>query len=504
MRRALLAAFLCLAAHAAFAQAPLPILRVALAEDGDMLDPTQARTYVGRIVFAALCDKLFDINEKLEIVPQLATGYEWKTPTELILSLRPGVIFQDGTKMDAASVAYSLMRHLTMPGSTRRAEISAMDRAEAIDPLTVRVVLKSPSAPFLSQLTDRAGMIVSPKAAEALGVNFALAPVCAGPFKFVERVAQDRIVLDRFPDYWDANSIHFSRVIYRPIPDSSVKLSNLRAGAVVIAERLSPTDVADMRKDSRVQVMVYPGLGYSSISLNVGNGPRANTPFGRDARVRKAFELSIDRDVINQVVSAGLTSPVAQGMSPSNPLYNHSLPPPRRDLVRAKALLGDAGVTLPVELTLTVVNSPEALQTGEVIQSMAAEAGFAVKVQATEFASALTAQTKGDFEATAIGWSGRVDPDGNLYNSLYSTGPLNATRYANRQVDEWLDAARITTDMAARRALYAKITNQAAADLPVLYLANTALVIGMVPKIEGFRPVPDGLIRLQGLRLAKP
>jgi peptide/nickel transport system substrate-binding protein len=504
MRRILLPAMLCLVAHAAAAQAPLPILRIALAEDGDMLDPTQARTYVGRIVFAGLCDKLFDINEKLEIVPQLATGYEWKTPTELILTLRPGVLFHDGAKMDAAAVVYTLMRHLNMPGSTRRAEISAMDRAEIIDPLTVRVVLKSPSAPFLSQLTDRAGMIVSPKAAEAAGVNFALAPVCAGPYKFVERVAQDRIVLDRFPEYWDAKSIHFSRVIYRPIPDSSVKLSNLRAGAVEIAERLSPTDVADMRQDKRVRVMVYPGLGYSSINFNVGNGPRANTPFGRDSRVRKAFELSIDREVINQVVFAGLTSPVAQGMSPSNPLYNHDLPPPKRDLTRAKALLREAGVTLPVELTLTVVNSPEALQTGEVIQSMAAEAGFAVKVQATEFASALSAQTKGDFEASAIGWSGRVDPDGNIYNGIHSTGPLNATKYANKQVDEWLDAARVTTDTTARRALYAKITNQVAADMPVMYLANTALVIGMVPGLEGFRPVPDGLIRLQGLRLAKP
>eukprot|EP01037_Dinobryon_pediforme_P005431 gene5431-5486_t len=480
MRRFLLAAFLCFAAAAghvtgAYAQDRLPILRIALAEDGDMLDPSQARTYVGRIVFMGLCDKLFDIDEKLNIVPQLAAGHEWRSPTELIVRLRPGVLFHDGTRLDAQAVVYSLTRHLNLPGSTRRAEISAMNRAEVLDPLTVRIVLSAPSAPFLSQLTDRAGMIVSPTAAEAAGLNFALAPVCAGPFRFVERIAQDRIVLDRFADYWNAKSIHFSRVIYRPIPDSSVKLSNLRAGAVEIAERLSPSDVADMRQDKRVKVLVYPGLGYSSISLNVANGPRANTPFGRDARVRKAFELSVDRDVINQVVSAGLTTPVAQGMSPSNPLYNHDLANPRRDLARAKALLREAGVTLPVDLTLTVVNAPEALQTGEVIQSMAAEAGFRVKVQATEFASALSAQTKGDYEASAIGWSGRVDPDGNIYNGIHSTGPLNASKYANRQVDEWLDQARATTDVTERRALYAKITNQLAVDMPVMYIANTAL-----------------------------
>jgi peptide/nickel transport system substrate-binding protein len=504
MRKILLAGLFSLLAAAASAAPPTQTLRIALAEDGDMLDPTLARTYVGRIVFAALCDKLFDINEKLEIVPQLALGYQWVTPTEFVMKLRPNVLFHDGTRMDSASVVYSLMRHLNMTGSTRRAEISAMDHAEAIDPLTVRIILKSPSAPFLSQLTDRAGMIVSPKAAEALGRDFALAPVCSGPFKFVERVAQDRIVLDRFAEYWDADSINFARVIYRPIPDGSVKLSNLRAGAIDIAERLSPTDVADMRQDKRVKVLVYPGLGYSSVSFNVGNGPRANTPFGQDSRIRKAFELSIDKDVINQVVFAGITTPVSQGMSPSNPLYNHALPAPKRDLARAKALLREAGATLPVELTLTMVNSPEQLQTGEVIQSMAAEAGFRVKVQATEFASALDAQTRGAFEASAIGWSGRVDPDGNIYTGIYSTGPLNATKYANKQVDTWLDAARVTNDLAERRSLYAKITAQLAEDMPLMYLANTALVIGMVPGIEGFRPVPDGLVRLQGLRLASP
>src|SRR5512136_1007952 len=99
-------------------------LRIGLAEDPDILDPTLARTYVGRIVFAGLCDKLFDIDAKLNIVPQLATGYEWADPKTLVIKLRPDVTFHDGEKLDAAAVKYSLERHATMQGSFRRSEIS--------------------------------------------------------------------------------------------------------------------------------------------------------------------------------------------------------------------------------------------------------------------------------------------------------------------------------------------------------------------------------------------
>src|SRR5882757_455110 len=138
-----------------FAQpAPTQTLHIGLREDADMLDPTLARTYVGRIVFAGLCDKLFDINEKLEIVPQLATGYEWVDSKTLVMHLRTGVKFHDGTAMDAAAVKYSLERHLTMEGSSRRGEVASMDHIDIVDPATLRIVLKAPSAPFIAQLTD--------------------------------------------------------------------------------------------------------------------------------------------------------------------------------------------------------------------------------------------------------------------------------------------------------------------------------------------------------------
>src|SRR6516225_10389338 len=195
-------------------------LRIGLAEDPDILDPTLARTYVGRIVFAAMCDKLVDIGPELEIVPQLATEWQWTDGnTGLVIKLRAGVKFQDGEPLDAAAVKFNIERHLSMPGSNRKGEISAVTGVEIIDDHTVKLALSAPFAPLLAQLTDRAGMMVSPKAAQAAGENFGSHPVCAGPFKFVERVAQDRIVLERFGDYWDKDKIHLDRIVYLPIPD---------------------------------------------------------------------------------------------------------------------------------------------------------------------------------------------------------------------------------------------------------------------------------------------
>jgi peptide/nickel transport system substrate-binding protein len=507
LTRTAMAALLVLPISAARAQGQLPAptqtLNIALDADSDLLDPTVARTYVSRIIFGGLCDKLFDIDENLRIVPQLALSFVQETPTSLVLHLRPGVVFHDGTALDAQAVAYNFNRHLTFPGSTRRAEISTVDKVDIIDSLTVRIMLKTPSASFVSQLTDRAGMMVSPKAAEAAGADFGLAPVCTGPFRFVERVAQDRVVLDRFPGYWDAGRIHFARVVYRPIPDSGIRLANLQAGTITIGQGLSASDVDGVKADKRLRAMVYPGLGYGAITFNIANGPRSQTPFGQSALIRKAFELSLDRDTLNNVVFNGLNPPVAQGMSPSNPLYNNALPPPKRDLAKARALLAQAGAKLPVQFTLTVVKSPDQLQVGEVIQAMAAEAGFNVRVEAAEFASALAAETRGDFQATAIGWSGRVDPDGNLYNGLYSSGPLNASHYSSKEVDIWLDEARLTSDPDARRSLYARITNRVAEDMPGVYLYNTAMIMGMQASLTGFRPVPDGLIRLQGMKLGE-
>ena len=478
-------------------------LRIGLADDPDILDPTLGRTYVGRIVFAALCDKLVDIGPELEIVPQLATEWQWTDGNKaLLMKLRPGVKFQDGEPFDAAAVKFNIERHLTMPGSNRKGEISAVTGVEIIDDHTVKLVLSVPFAPLLAQLTDRAGMMIAPKAAQAAGENFGSHPVCAGPFKFAERVAQDRIVLARFADYWDKDKIHFERLVYLPIPDSTVRLANLRSGGLDIMERVAAADLDVVRKDPRLKLATVTGLGYTGLTINLANGERAKTPLGQDGRVRQALELSIDREALNQVVFSGEFQPGNQWVPPTNPYYIKELPIPGRDVAKAKALLAAAEVPNPV-VTLMASTVPEVQQAAQVIQAMARESGFDIRIQATEFASLLELATNGDFGASLLAWSGRTDPDGNIYNFVSCRAPpaLNPSRYCNEDVDHELDAARQVETRAERLTHYRKVAERTLQDRPIIYLYHAKLLYAATGKLSGFTPYPDGLIRPQGLRL---
>jgi peptide/nickel transport system substrate-binding protein len=476
-------------------------LHIGIAEDPDQLDPTLARTYVGRIVFAGLCDKLFDISSDLKIVPQLATGYSWSADNKaLTLTLRQGVKFQDGETMDAAAVKYTIERHLKMPGSYRKAEINAVTSVDVVDDHTVTLNLASPFAPLLAQLTDRAGMMVSPKAAEALGDKFSTHPVCAGPYKFVERVAQDRIVLEKFADYWDKDNVKIDKVIYQPIPDSTVRLANLRSGQLDFVERIAATDVSGIRQENKLQLASIVGLGYQGITINVANGDMAKNPLGQDPRVRKAFELSIDRDAINQVVFEGQFLPGNQWVSPQNPYYAKNVPMPKRDLAKAKALLKEAGQPNP-SFTLMLGIGPENERVAQVIQSMAQEAGFDIKLQVTEFARALDLSVAGQMQAFYVAWSGRTDPDGNIYSFIASGQANNDGHYSNDTVDKELTLARTTSDPAERLKHYEAVAEQAAKDDPIIYLYHQKWIYAFSPKLKGFTPMPDGLVRVKGLTL---
>jgi peptide/nickel transport system substrate-binding protein len=476
-------------------------LHIGIAEDPDQLDPTLARTYVGRIVFAGLCDKLFDISSDLKIVPQLATGYSWSADNKaLTLTLRQGVKFQDGETMDAAAVKYTIERHLKMPGSYRKAEITAVTSVDVVDDHTVTLNLASPFAPLLAQLTDRAGMMVSPKAAEAMGDKFSTHPVCAGPYKFVERVAQDRIVLEKFADYWDKDNVKIDKVIYQPIPDSTVRLANLRSGQLDFVERIAATDVSGIRQENKLQLASIVGLGYQGITINVANGDMAKNPLGQDPRVRKAFELSIDRDAINQVVFEGQFLPGNQWVSPQNPYYAKNVPMPKRDLAKAKALLKEAGQPNP-SFTLMLGIGPENERVAQVIQSMAQEAGFDIKLQVTEFARALDLSVAGQMQAFYVAWSGRTDPDGNIYSFIASGQANNDGHYSNDTVDKELTLARTTSDPAERLKHYEAVAEQAAKDDPIIYLYHQKWIYAFSPKLKGFTPMPDGLVRVKGLTL---
>jgi peptide/nickel transport system substrate-binding protein len=476
-------------------------LRIGLAEDPDILDPTLARTYVGRIVFAAFCDKLFDIDEKLNIVPQLALSHETSADgKEVTIKLRPNVKFHDGEPFNAEAAKFSIERHLTLPGSFRKPELAVVDHVDVVDPLTIKLVLKTPYSPLIAQLSDRAGMMVSPKAVKEEGDKFGLHPVCAGPYKFVERVQQDRMVFEKFADYWDKDNIHIDRVVFLPIVDATVRLANLKSGGLDLIERLLATDIKAVAADPKLKLSTAIELGYQGVTLNVGND-KAKGPLSQSAKVRQALDLSIDREAINQVVFNGEFKTGNQWVNPDHPYYQKAFPVPQRDVAKAKALLKEAGVTAPVSVDFMVPKGAETEASAQVIQSMAAEAGFDMKIRVTEFATSLKAAEAGDYQAYMLNWSGRIDPDGNSYIFLKSNAPQNYSAWSNPDADKALDDARLVTDPAQRKAIYEKLTKIALDEEPILYIFHRRILIAHTTRLEGYKQMPDGLVRVTGLKL---
>jgi peptide/nickel transport system substrate-binding protein len=226
----------------------------------------------------------------------------------------------------------------------------------------------------------------------------------------------------------------------------------------------------------------------------------AKNPLGQDARVRRAFELSLDRDAINQVVFDGQYLPGNQWVSPNNPYYAKSVPVPKRDLAKAKALLAEANQPNPA-FTLMVPVGPENERVAQVIQAMSKEAGFDVKLQVTEFARSLDEAEKGNMQAFQIGWSGRTDPDGNLYNFLACNAAGNDGHWCNETFDKEVKLSRTNTDPAERAKHYQAIAELLAQEDPIIYLYHRKWIYAFTPKVSGFKPMPDGLVRVKGLKL---
>ncbi|MEY4680185.1 MAG: hypothetical protein RLZZ276_1834 [Pseudomonadota bacterium] len=496
---ALLAAAMALAAPLAHGAS----LRIGLQSDPDALDPATGTSFTGRIVFAALCDKLVDIDPRMEFVPQLATAWSWSADgLSLTMTLREGVVFHDGERFDAAAARDNLERYRTAPLSRRKAELKAVSAVEAPDPRTLVLRLSEPFAPLLSVLADRAGMMMSPRAVAAAGERVGANPACSGPFRLARRVPLERIVLERFDRYWDAGAIHVDGIEFMMIPDNTVRLVNLRAGQLDLIERVPPADLKTVRADARLRLASTTGLAYQTMIINVGNGEKARGPLGRSPRIREALELAIDRGILNQVAIEGAYTPSNQPEVPGSRYYNAARPVPQRDVARARALLRQEGMER-VPFTLRVVNSPVDVQVAEVIQAMAAEAGFDVRIEATEAGTWVAATERGDYEAAIGIWSGRPDPDGNVTIWLQCDGAVNRTKYCNPALDDLFRQARLTNDVAQRQELYRRASEIHLSDRPMLVLYHYTWIWGHSERLSGFVPHPDGLIRPQGLRLSR-
>src|SRR4051794_1567333 len=482
-------------------------LTIALESDPDALDPTLARTFVGRMVFAHMCEKLYDLNGKLQIVPQLAASLpklsaDKKTAT---IKLRKGVKFNDGTAFNAAAVKKSLDRHKTLPRSTRASEIAPVESVEVVNASTVALHLSERYSPLTAQLADRAGMIMSPKAIDDLGDRFATNPVCVGPFMFKDRVAGDHITLEKSPYYYNKKAVHLNTIVFKIIVDPSARAQNLRSHDVDAISALASTELQSVQHDRSVRVIKSTSIGYQGITLNIGNKNGLNkgyenvgTPMAKSADLRKAFELALDRKAINKVVFGGTVLPDCFPWAPSTPWYAATKGIPCRltaNVSAAKAAFKRSGANAPVDVRLMLGTDPINARLGAVIQSMEKPIGFNVILEPTEFATSLNREDAGNFQTFAVGWSGRIDPDGNFYQFVNSKGSQNDSGYVNPVVDRATNAARKAASQRARIVDYHAAMVQVAKDVPLIFLYHAVNRDAQSRSVAGIKLYGDGLIR---------
>lgn len=471
-------------------------LRVALQDDPDSLDPATGGTFTGRIVFDALCDKLVDIDADLQIVPELATEWSWnEDQTALTMTLREGVTFHDGTPFDAEAVKANIERMQTMGESKRTSELSPITSVDVVDPTTVVLQLEQPFAPLLSILTDRAGMMVSPAAATSADA-FAVNPVCSGPYQFASRQARDNIKLTKYADYWNAEEIFYDDIEYYIVPDATVRLARLQAGDLEVAERMAPTDLTAIRDDAALELHTAAGLAVSHLFINLGD---SGGVLADSQELRHALELSLDRNIINQVAFNGEFTADNQMITPSSEYHSDKIPAPERDVERARELIEQSGVSNP-SIEITFENSTTDARVAQIIQQMASEAGFTVNLLPLETSSAIERYLNGNFELYIGNWSGRADPDPTLTVFFGSEGSQNLNGYRSEEIDAALQEGRSALDPEARKAAYDKVAEIYLSDLPTIPLYHPTWFYGAQADIEGIEIYPDGILRVTGIK----
>lgn len=491
----------------AFAEAPRRggTLRAGLDSDPPNMDPHRSTAAVDRQVFQNLYDKLVDTDENLKIVPMLATSWsisqDGRTYT---FRLQRGVQFHDGTPFNAQAVVYNFerMRDPKFP-SARRSEIGPITNVTAVDPYTVEIKLERPYSPLLYVLTDRAGMMVSPAAAQKAGLDFALHPVGTGPFAFVEKIPQDHITLRRNPNYWAKGLPYLDQLVYRPFVDDNARVANLKSGDVDIINIVPLPQVKGLATEAsqpgaRFRLIEHGAFAWQGIWPNVTRPPFDNK------LLRQAFNATIDRNAIANVVLQGAAYPAYSFFPNGTPAYDPTWKIPPRSIPLAKEKLQAAGRPNGFEVTLLSTPGEVNQSIAQAVQSMAGEAGIQVKIQLIEFGQMLQVTDHLQHQAALLGWSGRPDPDFDIYPFVTQSGigSFNDSGYTNPKVQELLDAARLLNDMSQRRRAYSEVTKILADDLPYFWLYFPKEYKLLSTRVRGFVHVPDGMMRFRAVWLA--
>jgi peptide/nickel transport system substrate-binding protein len=419
-----------------------------------------------------------------------------KNKLSMTVKLRHGIKFNDGTPFTSAAVVKTIRHYLTANGSVRASEISAVKSIKAKGRYAVVFHLSSPYAPLTAQLADRAGMILSAKQLGKLGLNFAKHPVCVGPYMYKGRIAGDSITVVKSPFYYAKKKAHFAKIVFKIYNDTTAAAQALRAGTVQAIDAVAPTDISSIKNDKALRIKKSAGLGYGGITINIGNkNGLLKLPYQKSPTLRKAFEMAINRKTLARVVFNNTVLPGCTPISQSSSWFDKSIKCTPYDPKQAKQLVQKSGISNPT-VNLMVPTGTVALREAQFIQAEEAAVGIHVNVQSTDFVTALSKADAGTYDAFLIGWSGRVDPDGNVYGFVATPGTLNDSGYSNKSVDKFLNKARHVNSTKARRADYKSVVTQLIKDRPLIYLDHPIANAGISNKVAGVSMYPDTLLRV--------
>jgi peptide/nickel transport system substrate-binding protein len=481
----------------------------ALENDVIDFDPMLSRAFVDRNAHYQMYDSLVRVDQSGKIIPWLAE--KWETSADgkqVTFSLRKDVKYHDGSVFDAESVKWNIDRYRTTDASARKGELSVVPSVEVVDASTVRFNLAGAYAPLLALLVDRAGMMVSRKAVEAAGEDFTRKAFKAGsgPFILTEAVKDDHITLEKNPDWWGTDSSGsrlplLDKIIIKPITNSDVRLTNLKTGDAQYANNIAPKDVASVKNDSSMSYKEIPGLAYSSLVPNRKEGFVFS-----DSRYVKAVSMALDRQELLDKAFFGVGTLGYGTIAPAHFAYDANFKPyPKADPEGAKAQVAAVGKG-PLSFEFLVPSGdPTLLQQAQLIQAQLRKADIDAQIAQLEFAQILKQQADRVFKGiTYVGWSGRIDPDGNTYDFNYTGRPNNDGSYSNPDVDKLLDEQRQAGDEATRKTALRKAEQIFVVDDPARAWFRFGVAQQLTStKLQGITPYPDQIPRFQLASLAK-
>ncbi len=458
------------------------------------LDPRIATDADSSAVLQLVVNGLVTKTPNGDYIPDLAESWEiLDGNTRYRFHLKQGVTFHDGRPFTADDVLWTFRTILDGSLTTaKRGAFAQLERVEAVDDRTVDFVLAEPYGAMLGNLTPFVGIV--PAGSDSQSFN--RAPVGTGPFRVVER-RDDRVVLAAFDDYKDGRP-KLDRVIFRDVPDSTVRALELRKGSVhLVVNELKPDVVVDFRSDPRFKVVETPGSNYAYV------GVQMEDPILSDKRVRRAIAHALDRGRLLSSIWRGLGVVTESMMRPGHWALNESLEPIAFDPAAARALLDAAGYPDPdgdgpatrFELTFKTSTDEIYLLQAQIIQAMLADVGIGIEIRSHEFATFYNDIKQGNFQLFSLVWAGAVDPDMyslTLHSEKVPPEGANRGRYRNPEFDRLVEQGARLAEPAERLPFYLRAQEILADELPYISLYIKANVAVMPATLEGYENYSNG------------